>query len=79
MLHAVDQHHIDGLVQNCSNSCALAIELLQSCIKLSISALRNITYNAYDFQNITVLGLIHKPPTNFLLLYKKYVKSSYIS
>ena len=28
--------HIDGLVQNCSNSSALAMELLQSCTKLSI-------------------------------------------
>ena len=29
-------HHIDGLVQDCSNSSALAMELLQSCTKLSI-------------------------------------------
>ena len=27
---------IDGLVQDCSNSSALAMELLQSCTKLSI-------------------------------------------
>ena len=27
--------HIDGLVQDCSNSGALAVELLQSCTKLS--------------------------------------------
>ena len=29
-------HHIDGLVQDCSNSSALAMELLQSCTKPSI-------------------------------------------
>ena len=29
-------YHIDGLVQNCSNSSALAMELLQSCTKPSI-------------------------------------------
>ena len=28
--------HIDGLVQDCSNSSANALELLQSCVKLSI-------------------------------------------
>ena len=28
---------IDGLVQDCSNSSALAIELLQSCTKSSVS------------------------------------------
>ena len=27
------QGHIDGLVQDCSNSSALAMELLQSCTK----------------------------------------------
>ena len=27
--------HIDGLVQDCSNSSALAMELLQSCARLS--------------------------------------------
>ena len=30
--------HIDGLPQDCSNSSALAMELLQSCVKPSISA-----------------------------------------
>ena len=29
-------HHIDGLVQDCSNSSALAMELLQSCTKTSM-------------------------------------------
>ena len=29
--------HINGLVQDCSNSIANALELLQSCTKLSIS------------------------------------------
>ena len=29
-------YHIDGLAQDCSNSSALAMELLQSCAKPSI-------------------------------------------
>ena len=29
------QYNIDGLVQDCSNSSAIAIELLQSCTKPS--------------------------------------------
>ena len=32
----IQAHHIDGLVQDCSNSSALAMELLQSCTKPSI-------------------------------------------
>ena len=35
--HAVKKHHIDGLVQDCSISNALSIEMLQSCAKPSIS------------------------------------------
>ena len=31
--------YIDGLVQDCSNSIANALELLQSCTKLSIYTL----------------------------------------
>ena len=31
--------HIDGLVQNCSNSSVLAMELLQSCTKPSIKSM----------------------------------------
>ena len=33
-LHLI--HYIDGLAQNCSNSIANALELLQSCAKPSI-------------------------------------------
>ena len=32
----ITQKHIDDLVQDCSNSSALAMELLQSCTKPSI-------------------------------------------
>ena len=44
---------IDGLVQDCSNSSALAMELLQSCIKPSIFAWR-------QFDNDDILSLIRK-------------------
>ena len=32
----IELNHIDGLVQDCSNSIANALELLQSCTKPSI-------------------------------------------
>ena len=32
----ISKHHVDGLVQDCSNSSALAMELLQSCTKPSM-------------------------------------------
>ena len=38
LFQPIIQKHIDGLVQDCSNSSALAMELLQSCTKPSISA-----------------------------------------
>ena len=41
--------HFDGLVQDCSNSSALAMELLQSCTKASI------WYQQY-------FSMVHKPP-----------------
>ena len=39
--HSID--YIDGLVQDCSNSSALAMELLLSCAKPSISHIGNAT------------------------------------
>ena len=44
--------HIDGLVQDCSNSSALAMELLQSCTKPSTYSLRS-TYQE-DFKTCDV-------------------------
>ena len=35
--------HIDGLVQDCSNSSALAMELMQSCVKPSLYGMIQIT------------------------------------
>ena len=40
--------YIDGLVQDCSNSSALAMELLQSCAKPSIYACTDF-WIVYDF------------------------------
>ena len=40
--------HIDGLVQDCSNSIANALELLQSCTKLSIYASLRLIVCKYD-------------------------------
>ena len=38
-MHTSIYAYIDGLVQDCSNSSALAMELLQSCTKPSIYAI----------------------------------------
>ena len=40
------QYHIDGLVQDCSNPSANALELLQSCTKPSTYDLTNIRYKS---------------------------------
>ena len=56
--------HIDGLVQDCSNSSALAMELLQSCTKPSISY-----GNGRDFQwhfSLTAQLICDISHTNFL-------------
>ena len=45
-----DRDYIDGLVQDCSNSSALAMELLQSCAKPSISSLQNSHTGAIAIQ-----------------------------
>ena len=37
MEYNVDEDRVDGVVQDCSNSSALAMELLQSCTKPSMS------------------------------------------
>ena len=57
--------YIDGLVQVCSNSSALAMELLQSCTKLSICASEKRIIIDYDnvlysdlLSTKSVLGLI---------------------
>ena len=40
--HLLLQGHVDGLVQNCSNSIANALELLQSCAKPSMLSVANV-------------------------------------
>ena len=45
-----DTRNIDDLVQECSNSNVLAMELLQSCIKPSISSLKH-RYKLNDYHN----------------------------
>ena len=62
--------HIDGLVQDCSNSCVLAIGLLQSCIKPSIWSLTHRYVkepggrfkNTYELLNLRALKIskLHK-------------------
>ena len=50
--------HIDGLVKDCSNSSALAMELLQSCAKPSIR------YSSYQ---------VGKDYSYYLFLLKSYI------
>ena len=42
--HDTGWYYIDGLVQDCSNSIANALELLQSCTKSSICTVYPIKY-----------------------------------
>ena len=46
--------YFDGLVQDCSNSSALAMELLQFCTKLLIYSLRpgSVSLNLARFRNV---------------------------
>ena len=48
-LNIHDKEHIDGLVQDCSNSIAIALELPQSCAKPSI----HITAAVESYYNAT--------------------------
>ena len=56
----VIHHYFDGLVQDCSISSALAMEILQSCTKPSIllSLLNSVFPNIEDirFENIAPLS-----------------------
>ena len=40
--------HVDGLVQDCGNSSALAMELLQSCTKQSMYCYRKSVLTSWD-------------------------------
>ena len=40
--------YFDGLVQDCSNSIANALELLQFCTKPSISSLKSVSWGAIN-------------------------------
>ena len=44
------EYHLKGLVQDCSNSSALAMELLQSCPKLLIHKMVVILLSPHFFQ-----------------------------
>ena len=47
----IEENYVDGLVQDCSNSSALALELLQSCTKPSMYSLCNslcVTYGGFE-------------------------------
>ena len=49
----IQAHHIDGLVQDCSNPSALAMELLQSCTKPLISYI--VYRKMFHYSNQAVL------------------------
>ena len=76
LLHAILSYHvilnIDGLVQDCSNSSALAMELLQSCTKPSICTTLQFTlsYSWWYFGSlkITFECVLHNPWREILLI-----------
>ena len=45
----IAQYHVDGLAQDCSNSIALAMELLQSCTKPSMCDVVQAQETVVDF------------------------------
>ena len=58
------EYQIDGLVQNCSNSSALAMELLQSCTKPSKCSLPFMIWQVWkSFQKFTWKSLLVKNMT----------------
>ena len=66
--------HIDGLVQDCSISCALPIEILQSCTKLSTCyeiALRWMLQNTFDWKAklFQVMAWCHQATSHYLSQY----------
>ena len=48
---------IDGLAQDCSNSSALAMELLQSCAKLLESYAKPSKYTSLHWKELTTYTL----------------------
>ena len=64
-----NRHNIDGLVQDCSNSSALAMELLQSCTKLSICRIY-VDGLAQDCSNSSALAMellqSYTKPSNYV-------------
>ena len=62
-----NNHHMEGWVQNCSNSIANALELLESCTKPSIYLLDLLELNNFSFnQSCDSVGSNH-PLTDGLL------------
>ena len=50
-------YHIDGLAQHCSNSSALAMELLQFCAKPAFICLHDIPLKHYDMKMLSDTSL----------------------
>ena len=48
--------HVDGLVQDCGNSSALAIKLLQSCTKQSMYCYRKSVLTSWDDKYTNGMG-----------------------
>ena len=71
-----EAHDIDGLVQDCSNSSVLAMELLQSCFKPSTSVFmphyvkgtitQGLDIAIYDFSWIDFLIIVNLFPLQLL-------------
>ena len=67
LIHVTFQLHIDGLVQDCSNFSALAVELLQSCTKPPIwtfhYVVKSQSFNP-GLQYPHLHGPVHTPDNN---------------
>ena len=58
----IEWHDINGLVQDCSNSIANALELLQSCTKPSIQYIENNDTDNYMNPGYFTLAAIDLKP-----------------
>ena len=70
------RHHVDGLVQNCSNSAANALELLQSCTEPSKWMFtRRLCWNDHDVQILHLYSTVWKYDSTWYVYWKQIFKS----
>ena len=72
--------HIDGLAQDCSNSSAIAMELLQSCTKPAIwfTVLFIWAHHAWCIINLLIIIYTLRPEQKWLLFCKQHFQRHFL-